>query len=153
MRDVNNPTEALAIKMRERISWSLLLLRISVFSVMFLWTLDKFVNPAHAAKVFDGFYGISGLGASALYAIGALELLVLAAFVTGSWPRLSYGSVLVFHAISTLSSLPQYLDPFNNLLFFTAWPMLAACIALYLLRDLDVLWVTNRGRKGAPRLR
>ncbi len=34
----------------------------------------------------------------------------------------------------------QYLDPFNNLLFFTAWTMLATCVALYLLRDFDPRW-------------
>jgi len=43
----------------------------------------------------------------------------------------------VMHAVSTLSSFPQYIDAFNNLLFFAAWPMLAACIALFLLREHD----------------
>jgi putative oxidoreductase len=46
----------------------------------------------------------------------------------------------VLHGISTLSSYRQYLDPFDNLLFFAAWPMLAACVALFLLRDLDTKW-------------
>jgi hypothetical protein len=32
---------------------------------------------------------------------------------------------------------------FDNLLFFAAWPMLAACFALYLLRDLDTLGVVG----------
>ncbi len=50
------------------------------------------------------------------------------------------------HAVSTLSSFRQYLAPFKgpNLLFFAAWPMLAACIALFLLRDLDTLWTVGR---------
>jgi hypothetical protein len=34
-------------------------------------------------------------------------------------------------------------DAFNNLLFFAAWPMLAACIALYMLRDLDTRWTVD----------
>lgn len=51
--------------------------------------------------------------------------------------------MLLLHAVSTFSSFPQYLDPFKNLLFFAAWPMLAACIALYLLRDLDTMATTN----------
>ena len=45
--------------------------------------------------------------------------------------------MLVLHAISTLSSYKMYLAAFDNLLFFAAWPMLAACIALFYLRDLD----------------
>jgi putative oxidoreductase len=35
---------------------------------------------------------------------------------------------------------------FDNLLFFAAWPMLAACIALYLLRDQDTLLTVKIGR-------
>ena len=51
------------------------------------------------------------------------------------------------HAGSTFSSWQQYLDPFNHLLFFTAWPMLAACVALYVLRDQDTL-LSIDGRKS-----
>ena len=41
----------------------------------------------------------------------------------------------------------QYLAPFEgpNLLFYAAWPMLAACFALYRLRDLDTLWAVEKG--------
>jgi len=56
--------------------------------------------------------------------------------------NLGYGAVLLLHGISTLSAYKQYLHPFepHNLLFFAAWPMLAACFALYYLREADVLW-------------
>src|SRR5262249_18341042 len=42
-------------------------------------------------------------------------------------------AVLLFHAISTVSAYQQYISPFesHNLLFYAAWPMLAACFALY----------------------
>ena len=39
-----------------RVRLPLLLLRIGVFLVMFMWTLDKFVRPDHAAGVFKKFY-------------------------------------------------------------------------------------------------
>lgn len=129
-----------------RIRWSLLGLRLGVFLVMLMWTLDKFVQPEHSAKVFQGFYGLGGLSTEIFWVLGALELLLLAAFVTGSWKRWSYGLVLVLHGVSTLSPFKQYLDPFNNLLFFAAWPMLAACVALYLLRDQDQQWTLGLGR-------
>ncbi|MEQ8801928.1 MAG: hypothetical protein RLP45_07815, partial [Haliea sp.] len=64
-------------------------------------------------------------------------------FVAGFMKRFSYGMILLLHTISTLSSWQQYLDAFNNLLFFAAWPMLAACIALYMLRDLDTRWTLD----------
>lgn len=120
-----------------RLQVSLLALRLTVFLVMAVWTVDKFVNPGHAAGVYETFYFIPGLGAGVIMVIGAAEAALLIGFVVGYLKRLTYGLVLVLHAVSTLSSFQQYLAPFENLLFFAAWPMLAACLALYLLRDRD----------------
>ncbi|MGH8284187.1 MAG: hypothetical protein ACRETT_00290 [Steroidobacteraceae bacterium] len=129
-----------------RLAGSLLALRLSVFLVMFMWTLDKFVNPEHATGVYEHFYGLRGLGGTLIRAIGVAETALLAAFVAGLWKRWTYGAVLLFHAVSTLSTFRQYLDPWEatNLLFFAAWPMLAACYALYVLRDDDVLLTVKR---------
>lgn len=131
-----------------RLELSLLFLRLTVFLVMFMWTLDKFVNPGHAAAVFEGFYRIPGLEAVVLYGIGTVEMVLLALFVTGVLKTYTYGAVLVFHGISTLSSFGQYLAPFDHLLFFAAWPMLAACFALFVLRDHDRL--LTLAKDGAP---
>jgi len=125
---------------RDRISTALLMLRLGVFLVMLMWTLDKFVNPAHASRIFANFYGLGGVASASLALVGAFELLLILAFVLGYQKRWTYGAVFIMHAISTVSSFRQYLDPFNNLLFFAAWPMLAACYALYRLRDLDTRW-------------
>lgn len=130
-----------------RISLALLALRMGVFMVMLMWTLDKFVNPAHAQQVYAHFYFLDGLGPTAFLVIGLLELLLLIGFVGGYQKRLTYGAVFCFHAVSTLSTFRLYLDPFNNLLFLAAWPMLAACFALYLLRDLDTRLVIEGGQR------
>lgn len=127
-----------------RVRLPLFLLRIGVFIVMLMWTLDKFVRPGHAAGIFKKFYSIDGISPTMFSVMGALELLLLVAFVTGTAKRYTYGLVLLLHTISTLSSYQQYLAPFDNLLFFAAWPMLAACVTLYLLRDLDTLWATQK---------
>lgn len=118
---------------------SLLSLRITIFIVMLVWTLDKFINPGHAAKVYEAFYFLSGLGNSTMYIAGVIEVIVLIGFVLGVYKKYTYGAILVLHAISTLSSYKQYLSPYDgpNLLFFAAWPMLAACLALFLLREYD----------------
>ncbi|MBL4612768.1 MAG: hypothetical protein JKY91_03400 [Emcibacter sp.] len=122
---------------QNRIQWALFLLRLGVFIVMFAWTLDKFNNPAHGVKVFEYFLYIKGLENSVMMAIGAIELLIILAFLAGLWKRYTYGFVMILHGVSTLSSWKQYTIDIN-LLFFAAWPMLAACIALYMLRDMDV---------------
>ncbi len=135
---------------KHRLALALLMLRVGIFVVMLMWTLDKFVRPDHAAGVFSTFYGVSGLDAMGAYGLGALELVLLLAFLAGIARRWSYGIVLALHAVSTLSSWSQYLRPFEgaNLLFFAAWPMLAACAALYLLRDLDVYTLRTRATPG-----
>lgn len=132
----------------ERLQWSLFLLRAGVFIVMFMWTLDKFVNPDHAAAIFEGFYMISGMGGIVLYTLAAVEMVIILAFLAGLWKTWTYGAVLVFHGVSTLSSWSQYLNAFDNLLFFAAWPMLAACITLFLLRDSDTRWTLKPARRA-----
>lgn len=119
-----------------RLQMPLFLLRLGVFVVMFMWTIDKFVNPDHAAAVYARFYFIGGLGSTAFLAIGILELMVIVGFLLGVKKTLTYGVVFALHAVSTLSPWQQYLG-FDSLLFFAAWPMLAACYALFVLRDLD----------------
>jgi putative oxidoreductase len=119
-----------------RLATPLLTLRLGVFIVMLMWTLDKFVNPAHAGAVFENFYMIGGLGDAVFLAIGIVELAIIVAFVLGIKKTITYGIVLALHTVSTLSSWQQYLG-FDSLLFFAAWPMLAACYTLFMLRDLD----------------
>ena len=48
-----------------RLARALLSLRLSVFVVMLMWTLDKLINPDHAARVFRNFYLLGGLGRAA----------------------------------------------------------------------------------------
>jgi len=130
-------SETIPHGVRIRLQWSLLALRVGVFIVMLFWTLDKFINPDHSIKIFEKFYAISGLGESIAYILGTLQLMLVIAFVAGIKKRITYGLIFLLHGASTLSAYGQYFDAFNNLLFFAAWPMLAACFALYLLRDED----------------
>jgi hypothetical protein len=125
-----------------------LLLRLSIAVVMGFWTVDKMVNPEHAQAVFKNFYGLAALSSETLLVIGLVEAGLVAAFAAGLFKTFTYGTVLALHAISTFSSWRQYLDPFENLLFFAAWPMLAACIALFAMRHHDrLLSLTRSGRK------
>jgi putative oxidoreductase len=127
---------------RNRVGVGLLILRVTVFLVMLVWTIDKFIRPTHAASVYEHFYFLRGLGPAVVYSIGVVELAILIGFVIGFAPWLTYGLVFLLHAVSTFSSFRQYLHPFEglNILFFAAWPMLGACFTLYYLRDLDTLF-------------
>ncbi len=125
--------------MDKRIAWSLLMIRAGIATVFLMWTIDKFINPGHAAAVFKKFYMIPSLSNVAAYVIGGMQMVIILAFLAGYLRTWTYGIVLGLHAISTFSSWGKYIDPWTypNLLFFAAIPMLAACVALWLLRDLD----------------
>ena len=125
---------------QRRLAISLLCLRLGIFLVMLMWTLAKFVQPDRAAGIFSKYYGFSGLNVQMSFTLATLQLILLLAFVGGIARRWTYGTVLLLHAVSTLATWRNYSEPFEgaNLLFFAAWPMLAACVALYLLRDSDL---------------
>ena len=129
--------ETLQPKLQRQLGLGLLALRLSIALVFILWALDKVLVPEHAMKVFSGFYGLD-ISSGFSVALGIAQLVFIGIFVAGLCKNLTYLAILVLHAGSTFSSFAKYLDPFNNLLFFAAWPMLAACFALYLLRDHDI---------------
>jgi putative oxidoreductase len=126
----------------DRLPLALLLLRLGVAAVMIPWSIDKIVNPDHASAVFANFYFISGLGASAFLVLGIAELLIVLAFLAGIAKKWTYGAVLIMHAVSTFASWQQYLD--FQLLFFAAWPMLAACVVLFMFRNNDTMLTVAR---------
>ncbi len=105
---------------------------------MFAWTVDKFINPAHATAILERFYFIGGASEMVVLAIASAEMLLILAFVAGMWKKITYGLILLFHGLTTLASWNSYIPPDVSLTFFAAWPMFAASIALYMLRDLDV---------------
>ncbi|RLA44013.1 MAG: hypothetical protein DRR06_10735 [Gammaproteobacteria bacterium] len=131
---------------QHRLPIALLGLRLAIFVVMLAWTIDKFVRPEHAANVYDHFYGLADIGQTIMYGLAGLEMVLLLAFLLGIKRRISYGLVLLLHGVSTVSAWQQYTHPFegSNLLFFAAWPMLAACLMLYLMRDQDNLLTIRR---------
>lgn len=125
---------------------SMFFLRITVLLVMLIWTIDKFVNPGHATRIFEKFYAIAGVGNAVVYILAFIELIILVLFFFGIKKKYTYGLVFVFHGASTLASFPQYLSPFEgaNLLFFAAWPMLAACSMLFFCREDDTLFQVGK---------
>lgn len=126
-------------QLKSRLGISLLLLRLGVGLVFFMWTLDKLINPEHAASIFERYYLTPGLGSSLMIGLGVLQMCLVVAFVVGFLRTWSYGIILLLHTVSTVSCFEQYMNPWSkpNLLFFAAFPMLAACVALFLMRQYD----------------
>ncbi len=141
------------LDLEKPLATTLLLLRLGVALVFFMWTLDKLMNPEHAASVFERYYQMPGLGSALMVGIGIAQLILVLAFATGAFRTVSYGLITVLHTISTASCYQQYMNPWEkpNLLFFAAFPMLAACVGLWLLRKWDV-WTFDgiRDRSKLP---
>jgi hypothetical protein len=122
-----------------RLPLCLLLLRLSLGAVMMVWAFDKILNPGHGAAVLEGFYGLPGVGEQLIGAMGVVQAVVVLGFLLGVAKSWTYGAVLIMHAVTTLVSWSAYLEPLKNILFFSAWPMLAGLVTLFLLRVEDRL--------------
>src|SRR5438034_10087341 len=118
---------------RNRVGVALLVLRVTIFLVMLVWTIDKFVEPQHASKIMEHFYFIKGVSSSMVYVIGALKLTVLVGFVDEFAKKWTYGFVFLCHAVYTLLIYNHYLHQLFShlLLFFAVWPILGVCFLLY----------------------
>lgn len=124
-----------------RLRASLFLLRISTFVVMLHWTLEKFIRPNHTITFYEKFYYISGLSPEVMYVLGVIQLIFLIGFLIGFLKFYTYGFIVIIQIITTLTYISIYFEPFdkNHLLFFASWPMLAACVTLFLLKEEDTL--------------
>ena len=135
-----------------RLPLSLLLLRLSLGLVMMVWAFDKILNPGHGAAVLEGFYGLAGVGEQVIRIIGIVQAVIVLGFLLGIAKTWTYGAVLVMHAVTTLVSWSAYLQPLENILFFSAWPMLAGLVTLFLLRREDRIAVVGRRTNSTPAL-
>jgi len=118
---------------------ALFILRLGLGAFLLLFGIDKLVAPATTVEVFAQFYGLI-VSHGMVYGAGVLEILLGLAFLAGLWKTLSYGLGLLLHAVSTLVTYQELLSPFGaNHLFLAALPVLAAFIALFLLRRQDTL--------------
>ncbi len=130
-----------------KLELSLFFMRITVFVTLLMWTGRKFISPERSIAVFKKFYFIPGLSENITYVIAAVQLAIIIGFVLGLFKRWTYGLVFFMHGVATISPMKQYFAPYegSHLLFFAAWPMFAACFALYILRDQDTFMTLKLG--------
>ena len=123
----------------QRAQIPLLVLRITIGLFLLQWGIEKFVLPDTAAMIFAGFYGVDGLTHTIAYVLGGLQCAVALAVLSGFQKKFSYLLAFLIHSVSTLSTIPNMLAPYDpgNHLFFTGVPVLAAMGLLWYLRDYD----------------
>lgn len=120
-------------------------LRLSIFLLMILWAAMKIVAPesygggAESPGIFKSFYGAE-VGINVVYAIGAVQIVFLLAFVAGAFKFATTGGVMLMNLASLAVSLPLILDPMGgkaNILFLASVPVFGASLALFLMRKQD----------------
>ncbi len=127
--------------MKKPVPICLLLLRIGVFAALLIWAVDKFLRPGAAAASLNHLYHLPVLPTMLIYTLGAFEVLLAACFLIGFQKTLSYILVFLITAAYTIAAYRYYWPPFQgeNILFFSIWPMLMGCLALFILRKQDTL--------------
>lgn len=133
-----------------RLQISLLLLRLSLGGFMLLWAVEKFFRPEVTAQIFQKYYSVE-IGNQIAMLAGLPQTLLTIAFLLGVFKFWSYGITMLLHAASVIVSYQPILAPFEgiNHLFLASVPVLAAFVALFLLRDQDSFLALSGGKSGA----
>ncbi|MBI1285409.1 MAG: hypothetical protein GC183_13915 [Thiobacillus sp.] len=139
---------SLASDVQRRLQISLFALRVTISWFLLQWAVEKMVAPAVTSKIFNVFYGVT-LDVNIAPIIGAIQAIVILAFLAGFLKTWSYALVAIMHGVSTLATWRSLVMPFaegSNHLFTTAVPVLAACAMLFYLRDQDNLFSIDARR-------
>ena len=133
------------MKLEQQLKISLLLIRLSTGIFFLIWSIEKLIYPEITQKVFSRFYMID-ISPTISYGVGILQTIIVLAFMVGLFKTWTYGAILGMHAVSTLSTYKELLNPYEppNHLFWAAVPLLAALVALFLVRKEDNLFTLDR---------
>ena len=129
------------ISEEKRTRVALLLIRVSVAAVFLAWTSNKIFFAERSVRMMSNYYFLP-FTPNILLVMGILEIGLVLVFLSGKFRNWTYAAILLGHTASTVVSSPRFFPPyeFHALLYLGAFPMLGACIALYLLRHKDTLF-------------
>ena len=132
-----------------RLALPLAFTRYAIAAFLAPWIAMRFTAPEGAAGIAETYYQVSGLPDAVTLLVGVLWVLLWVAFVLGFKKVISYGLVLVFHAVGTAFTIPWLIpggETYNQL-FWAAVPVIGAMWLLWALRDQDS-FATFKGRLG-----
>lgn len=122
---------------------ALLILRLGLSWFLFVWAVNKVIEPGQYVRIWGYFHGID-IGANLPYIMGTVQILICVLAALGLWRIVSYGLLFVMHLVTVIVIFPSLIAPFviednfpvnrNNAIALAA---LAGFAALWLLRDRD----------------
>jgi putative oxidoreductase len=134
----------------DRVPQALFVLRVTLALFFAQWGVEKFIHPELAAAIFDHFYGLQ-ISTLLSYGFGLVELVLAACLLFGVAKTVAYGTLIALHGITVVVSWRQLAHPWDavpNHLFIASVPLLGALIALFLLRDHDVVSLIPAWMRG-----
>lgn len=136
-----------------RLQIALATIRISIGVFFLVWSLEKILAPEVAQRVFSTFYFVADLPPEVSIALGIAQTAIVVAFLLGLFRTWTYGTLLVMHAFSVISTWERLANPYEppNHLFWAGVPVLGALFALFLLRDADTALSPFAPRRTRPR--
>ncbi len=120
---------------------ALLILRLAIAGFIAQWAIGRIVASESSDELLQTLFHIKlDPGVSEIF--GGIQLIIIAAFVTGFRRGVSYGAVFLMNLAALGATWRYILDPygaFEHRLFWNAIPVVAACLALLMLRHHDAL--------------
>jgi hypothetical protein len=137
----------------KKLALVLVFLRFSLGVFLMCVTLEYFVDPVGALKVWNQLYPIQMTG-SWVPIIGILLLVLCIFFILGAFRVISYAIVVMLQLITVVASFKSLISPsgmemvdrVSFLYYASGIPLLAAFFALFLLRHYDLWSVDERIR-------
>lgn len=132
---------------------SLLLIRVTFGLFLLAWAANKIVNAEGTISIFARFYRFENLGETSALVLGGLQVVLSLCIIAGLFKTITYGAGVLMHGVSTLSTAGHIAMPLaegSNLLFMAGLPVLAAAIALFLLRRDDTLMSLDTNNRSNP---
>jgi len=122
---------------------ALLLLRLGLAWFLFVWAVNKIIEPGQYVRIWGYFHGID-IGASMPYMMGGAQVVICLAAALGLWRTISYGLMFAMHLVTVIVIFPALVAPFViennypvNRNHSVALAALGGFAALWLLRHRD----------------
>ena len=98
--------------MIQKLRISLALIRLSTGIFFLVWSIEKIIDPEIARRVFSRFYFME-ISPHVSIIVGIVQTLIVLTFIAGLFKLWTYGAILGMHAVSTLSTYKELLNPYE----------------------------------------
>lgn len=127
----------------KRDALALLLLRLGLAWFLFVWAVNKILEPGQYVRIWGYFHGVD-IGANLPIFMGGAQIIICVAAALGLWRIASYGLLFLMHLVTVIVIFPSLAAPFvieNNFPVnrnsAIALAALGGFAALWLLRHRD----------------